>query len=64
MAKIKDAKAKNSSGSYARVFNNKALGDLITKVHSTSISNGSELENLILFWEWCVKHEELMPTVN
>lgn len=23
-----------------------------------------ELENLILFWEWCVKHEELMPTVN
>ena len=23
-----------------------------------------ELENLILFWEWCVKHEELMPIVN
>lgn len=48
MAKIKDAKPKNSSGSYERVFNNKALGDLITKVHSTSISNGNELERIIL----------------
>jgi hypothetical protein len=48
MAKIKNAKAKNSSGSYTRVFNNEELGNLITKVHSASISNGSELETLIL----------------
>ena len=20
-----------------------------------------ELENLILFWEWCIKHEALIP---
>jgi hypothetical protein len=48
MAKIKNAKPKNSSGSYTRVFENKLLGELITKIHSTSISNGSELEKLIL----------------
>lgn len=23
-----------------------------------------ELEDLILFWEWCVKHEELKPVTN
>lgn len=48
MAKIKNAKPKNSSGSYTRVFDDEDLGELITKVHSTSISNGSELESLIL----------------
>ncbi len=48
MAKIVNAKPKNSGGAYSRVFDNERLGNLITKVHSTSISNGSELENLIL----------------
>ena len=48
MAKIQNAKPKNSSGAYERLFNNKKLGDLITKVHSTAISNGAELENIIL----------------
>ena len=48
MAKIRNAKAKNSSGSYARVFNHQPLGDLITKIHSTAIANGNELESLIL----------------
>lgn len=38
MAKIRNAKAKNSSGSYARVFNHQLLGDLITKIHSTAIA--------------------------
>ena len=47
MAKIIDAKPKNTSGAYERVFNNKALGDLITKIQSTSIKNGNELENII-----------------
>ncbi len=48
MAKIINAKPKNPSGGYERIFNNKELGGLITKVHSASISNGSELENIIL----------------
>jgi hypothetical protein len=48
MARIKNAKPKNHSGAYERLFDNKALGDLITKVQSTVISNGSELENMIL----------------
>jgi hypothetical protein len=48
MARIKDAKPKNQSGAYERLFDNKELGDLITKVQSTVISNGSELENIIL----------------
>jgi hypothetical protein len=48
MAKIQNAKAKNSTGSYARVFDNKALGKLITRIQDTVIANGSELEKLIL----------------
>lgn len=47
MAKIKDACPKSTSGSYERLFGNKQLGDLITKVQSTSITNGTELEHLI-----------------
>ncbi|GMO58927.1 MAG: hypothetical protein Ta2D_04700 [Rickettsiales bacterium] len=48
MAKIENANPKTSSGSYERIFNNKELGDLITKIQSTSISNGSELERIII----------------
>ena len=47
MAKIRDAKPKNPSGAYERVFDSKELGDLITKIQSTSIRNGNELEKII-----------------
>ena len=48
MAKICDAKVNTSSGGYNRVFNNDELGRLMAKVQSTVISNGNELEKLIL----------------
>ncbi len=47
MAKIRDRISINSSGSYERVFGNKKLGNLISKVHGTSIADGTELEKLI-----------------
>jgi len=47
MARIRDARPKNSSGSYERVFGNAALGELISKVQSAVISSGSELEKII-----------------
>jgi len=47
MAKIRDASPKTSSGGYQRVFANEELGNLITKVHTTNISNGTELEKII-----------------
>lgn len=60
MALISERKKKiNSSGSYARVFNNIDLGELITKIHSTSISNGNELEKMIL-----EKSESVINDVN
>ena len=39
-------KSKNSGG-YARVLGNEELGGLISRVHSTVISNGTELERII-----------------
>ncbi len=47
MALMRNANPENSSGSYERLFGNKELGDLITKIHSTSIANGNELEKMI-----------------
>ncbi|MDO4265616.1 MAG: hypothetical protein Q4C63_04020 [Eubacteriales bacterium] len=47
MAKIRNAKPKNSSGGYDRVLNNAVLAVLMQKVQSTVISNGTELEKLI-----------------
>lgn len=47
MAKIRNSKPKNSSNAYERVFNNKKLGELLTKVQSTVISAGTELEKII-----------------
>ena len=47
MAKIRDATPKNTSGGYNRLFNNAELGFLISKLQSTVISAGSELERLI-----------------
>lgn len=46
--KIEDMTPKETSGGYERVFNNKQLGDLITKVQATVIANGAELEKIIL----------------
>lgn len=48
MALIENSKIKESSGGYDRVFSNRALGNLISRVHSTSISAGNELERLIM----------------
>ena len=47
MAKIRGRIPKESSGGYARLFGNEALGELMSKVQGTVISAGSELEKLI-----------------
>lgn len=47
MSLIKDRK-NNSSGAYERILGNKKLDILISKIHATTISAGSELEKLIL----------------
>lgn len=39
---------KDGNSGYSRVFNNVELGTLISKIQSTVISNGSELERIIL----------------
>ena len=46
--KIKDMSPRSTSGAYERVFNDAQLGQLITKVQATVISNGTELERIIL----------------
>ena len=48
MAKICNAKVNTSSGGYNRVFDNGEIGRLMAKVQSTVISNGNELEKIIL----------------
>ena len=48
MARIEDAKVRETSGGYDRLFGNRLLGRLFSKVHSTVISSGVELEKLIL----------------
>ena len=47
MALIRNARPKNTSGSYERLFGNAELGEIASKVQSTVISSGSELEALI-----------------
>lgn len=47
MARLRNARPKNSSGGYNRVFDNAKLGELASKIHSTSISAGRELEKII-----------------
>ena len=49
MALIRNARPKNTSGSYERLFGNAELGELASKVQSTVISSGSELEALISY---------------
>ena len=46
--RIADQSGRNTNSGYGRVFNNNALGLLISKVQATVISNGSELERMIL----------------
>ncbi len=49
MSKIVNAKGRTDGDSgYTRVLGNEELGQLISKVQSTVISNGSELERIIL----------------
>ena len=47
MARIRDARPKNTSGSYERLFGNAEMGELASKVQSAVISSGSELEAMI-----------------
>ena len=47
MARLRDARPKNTSGSYERLFGHAALGELASKVQSAVISAGSELEAMI-----------------
>lgn len=46
--RIEERTGRNTNSGYGRVFNNNALGLLISKVQATVISNGSELERMIL----------------
>ena len=48
MAKIEDSEPKNTSGGYHRIFGIPALGDLMSRVQSTVISAGTELERIII----------------
>lgn len=47
MALIRNANPGNTSGSYERLFDNAALGELASKIQSAVISSGSELEAMI-----------------
>ena len=47
MARLRDARPKNTSGSYGRIFGNDELGGLASKVQSAVISSGSELERIV-----------------
>jgi len=47
MAQLKKAKGRESGSGYARVFGDNELGTLISRVQSTVISSGTELENII-----------------
>ncbi len=48
MPRIRDANPKNISGGYDRLFGIPELGLLMSKVQSTVISSGSELEKIII----------------
>lgn len=47
MAKLSDSNPRNMSGGYSRVFDDADLGLLLSKVQSTVISSGRELEKMI-----------------
>ena len=48
MAKICNAHPKTSSGNYDKVISNKELASLVTKVQSTTISLGTDLEKKVV----------------
>ncbi len=47
MVLLENSNPEESTGSYVRIFGSQALGLLITKIHSTSIRAGTELEKII-----------------
>ena len=47
LARVADAKPKNSSGNYARLFGDEETGRLISQIQSASIKAGYVLENII-----------------
>lgn len=47
MAKIKDGNPGREDGAYYRIFGDKELGALISRIHATSIRAGTELEKMI-----------------
>lgn len=55
MALIENMKKGRQDGGYTRVFGDVELGALISQVHATSISAGTELEKLI-----CSHHTQVM----
>ena len=48
MARLKDANPGRTDGGYTRLFGVPELGALISQVHATSITAGTELERIIL----------------
>ena len=48
MARIRDCRPKETTGSYERLFSIPALGSLISRVQSTVISSGTELREMIV----------------
>ena len=48
MARIENSAVKETSGAYHRLFGISALGQFLSRVHSTVISAGTELERIIL----------------
>lgn len=65
MAKIRDSKPKTTSGGYQRLLGNKELAEIFTKVQSTVISNGTELEKIITQKAQTIKNlDEFMNMVN
>lgn len=47
MAKISERDMGRRDGGYTRIFDNEDLGALLSEVHATSISAGSELEKMV-----------------
>lgn len=47
MARLRDARPKNASGAYERLFGGPQLGTLISKIQGTVIRSGTELERLV-----------------
>ena len=48
MVRIRDSKGRSEGSGYARIFGDPQLGKLISRVHSTSIRAGTELEKMVL----------------